>query len=193
VKSTTSGNYSNHRGVRMSSLPCVAGLTRERVAREFNERGPEVCRTETALDLHANNPELLDIAVRRARAVGDFAAIMTGFSMFYRLLTAEARAALDTSDGVSDRRQSDLLPRVSRLTRAVVVRRIDDIGSQEFTRQMLAELERNNPELLRVSQHYARDQADYGGVMEGFALLYACLLAQARVGTSRHRVRMAFK
>jgi hypothetical protein len=131
--------------------------------------------------------------VRRARAVGDFAAIMTGFSMFYRLLTIEARAAFDTSDGVSDRRQSDLLPRVSRLTRAVVVRRIDDIGSQEFTRQMLAELERNNPELLRVSQHYARDQADYGGVMEGFALLYACLLAQARVGTSRHRVRMAFK
>jgi hypothetical protein len=177
----------------MSSLPCVAGLTRERIAREFDERGPEVCRTETALDLHANNPELLDIAVRRARAVGDFAAMMTGFSMFYRLLTAEAHAALGTSGELPDRSQVSLLPRVSPITRAIVVRRIDDIGAQEFTRETIAELERNNPELLHVLQDFARDQADYGGVMEGFALLYACLLAQARVGRSRHRMSVAFK
>jgi hypothetical protein len=177
----------------MNFLPCVAGPTRERIAREFDERGPEVCRTETALDLHANNPELLDIAVRRARAAGDFGAIMTGFSMFYRLLTAEARAALGAPGELPDRPQLRLLPRVSSLTRAVVVKRIDAVGSHQFTRETLAELERNNPELLRVSQHFARDQADSGAVMEGFALLYACLLAQARVGTARHRVRMASK
>jgi len=39
------------RGVRMSSLPRVAGLTWEKVAREFDDRGPEVCRTEITLDL----------------------------------------------------------------------------------------------------------------------------------------------
>ena len=76
----------------MSSLPRVAGLTRERIAREFDDRGPDVCRTEIILDLEANNPELLDVAARCARDVGDFARIMTGFCLFYRLLTAEARA-----------------------------------------------------------------------------------------------------
>ena len=51
----------------MSTLPRVAPLTRERIAREFDDRGPEVCRTEIALDLEANNPEILDMATRCAR------------------------------------------------------------------------------------------------------------------------------
>ena len=77
----------------MSTLPRVTPLTRERVAREFDDRGPEVCRTEIALDLEANNPEILDMATRCARDVGEFTRVMTGFCMFYRLLTHEARAA----------------------------------------------------------------------------------------------------
>jgi hypothetical protein len=163
----------------MSSLPRVGGLTRERIAREFDDRGPEVCRTEIILDLEANNPELLDMAARCARDVGDFARVMTGFCLFYRLLTAEAHAALGTSHGSGDPRQLSLLPRVSAATRAAVVRRIDAISSQEFTREALAELERNNPELLLMAHNFAEDQEDYLGVMQGFALLFACLSAEA--------------
>jgi hypothetical protein len=160
----------------MSSLPRVAGLMRERIAREFDDRGPDVCRTEIILDLEANNPELLDVAARCARDVGDFARIMTGFCLFYRLLTAEARAVPGNTGAA---RQLSLLPRVSRATRAEVVRRIDAVGSQEFTREALAELERDNPELLIMAHNFAEDQADYLGVMQGFTLLYACLAAEA--------------
>jgi hypothetical protein len=163
----------------MSSLPRVGGLMRERVAREFDDRGPEVCRTEITLDLEADNPELLDMAARCARDVGDFARIMTGFCMFYRLLTAEARAARRTSPDLGDRQQFSLLPRVSPATRAALVKRIDAIGSKAFTRESVAELEANNPELLVMAHNFAEDQADYGGVMQGFALLYASLLAEA--------------
>jgi ketol-acid reductoisomerase len=72
-----------------------------------------------------------------------------------------------------------LLPRVSRETRANIVKHIDAVGSSEFTREVIAELEKNNPELLQMWHHFAEDQADYVGVMQGFALLYACLLAEA--------------
>jgi hypothetical protein len=85
----------------MSTLPRVAPLTRERVAREFDDRGPEVCRTEIALDLEANNPEILDMATRCARDVGEFTRVMTGFCMFYRLLTYEARAAARAASAMS--------------------------------------------------------------------------------------------
>jgi hypothetical protein len=161
----------------MSSLPLVAALTRERVAREFDDRGPDVCRTEIIMDLEANNPEWLDMAARCARDVGEFTRVMTGFCMFYRLLTAQARAALGAAGAGSE--QFSLLPRVSGATRDAIVKRIDAAGSHEFTRQAIAELERGNPELLLMSHNFAEDQADYGGVMQGFALLYASLLAEA--------------
>ena len=162
----------------MSSLPCVAALTRERVAREFDDRGPEVCRTEITLDLEANNPELLDMAARCARDVGNFARVMTGFCMFYRVLSAQARAVLDASSD-PDKQRLSLLPRVSAATRAEIVRRIDAIGSEEFTREAIGELERANTELLFMAHNFAEDHPDYGGGIQGFALLYACLLAEA--------------
>jgi hypothetical protein len=162
----------------MSSLPRVTPLTRERVAREFDDRGPEVCRTEITLELEANNPELLDMAARCARDVGNFARVMTGFCMFYRVLAAQARAGLDASSDL-DEQQLSLLPRVSPATRAAIVLRIDALGSQEFTRETATELEHNNPELLLMSDNFASDHSDYGGVMQGFTLLYACLLAEA--------------
>jgi hypothetical protein len=155
----------------MGSLPRVGAHTRERVAREFDDRGPDVCRTEIALDLEANNPELLDIAQRCARDVGDFARIMTGFCMFYRVLTVEGQ-------GMQSRR----LPGVSRATRASIAERIDTVGSRQFTSEVVTELERGNPELLMLSHHFAEQQSDYVEVMQGFALLYACLLAEARHG-----------
>jgi hypothetical protein len=149
----------------MRPLPRVDAVMRERIAREFDDRGPEVCRAEIIADLEANNPELLDIATRCARDVGDFLRVMTGFCMFYRLLNAQA--------------QGTSLPRVSDGTRADIVKRIDSIGSQAFTRDAIADLESNNPQLLLTAHHFAADQADYAGVMQGFALLYACLSAEA--------------
>ena len=163
----------------MSALPCVSNLTRERIAREFDDRGPDACCTEITRELEAHNPELLDMATRCARDVGDFRRIMTGFCMFYRLLTAEADAALGTSREPGKGRQPILLPRVSGSTRDAIVKRIDAIGSREFTREAIGELERNNPGLLSMWHNFAEDQADYAGVMQGFALLYACLAAEA--------------
>jgi hypothetical protein len=72
-----------------------------------------------------------------------------------------------------------MLPRVSAQTRAQIVRRIDSLGSQGFTNEVIADLERFNPELLQTAHNFAEEQADYGGVMQGFALLYACLCAEA--------------
>jgi hypothetical protein len=46
--------------------------------------------------------------------------------------------------------------------------------------------------VLRPAAH-STGSMHCGWMSEGVALLYASLLAQARVGTSRHRVRMALK
>ena len=162
----------------MSVLPRVDALSRERIAREFDDRGPEACRAEIIADLELNNPELLDMAGRCARDVGDFPRIMTGFCMFYRLLSAAARVGTGTGAAGTGRDFSPL-PRVSAATRAAIVGRIDVLGSMEFTGEAIAGLEHDNPELLLMSHNFATDQVDYGGVMQGFALLYACLMAEA--------------
>jgi hypothetical protein len=53
-------------------LPCVSHitLTRERIARELDDRGPEVCLTETLQELSVSNPEILDIATKCAESFG---------------------------------------------------------------------------------------------------------------------------
>jgi hypothetical protein len=161
----------------MATLPRVDRITWERVSREFDERGPEVCRTEIIRELEVDNPEILDMAKRCARDVGDFNRIMNGFCMFYRLLNAEARAGMNASE----RRvahHSTMLPRVSPMTRAGVAESIERVGNVEFTRETIAALERNNPELLQMGHSFAENQSDYAGVIQGFALLYACLLAE---------------
>ncbi len=163
----------------MISLPRVRDSTRERVAREFDARGPDVCRSEILKDLEVGNPELLDMATRCARDVGDFARTMTGFCMFYRVLTVEARAALAPAEDQGTQ-QFALLPRVSPATRMEIVSRIDAIGAEEFTRLALAECERSNPELLLMWHNFAEEHVDYIRVMQGFALLYAALSAEAR-------------
>jgi hypothetical protein len=73
------------------------------------------------------------MATRCARDVGEFTRVMTGFCMFYRLLTYEARAASAMSHVPGDNQKLSLLPRVSAQTRAQIVRRIDSLGSQGFT------------------------------------------------------------
>lgn len=163
----------------MATLPRVDSTTWERVSREFDDRGPEVCRTEIIRKLEMDNPEILDMAMRCARDVGDSDHIMNGFCIFYRLLDAEASAGLNASELRVVHYTTSVLPRVSPMTRARVADRIKRVGSAAFTRDTITALERDNPELLRMGHSFAENQSDYGGVIQGFALMYACLLAEA--------------
>ena len=150
----------------MSWLPLVAEHTRERVCREFDNLGPEACVAETTAELARDNPEILDMARRSAADLG--AETMIGFAMFYRLLVAQSRFLKFAA-----------LPRVSQEVRARIARRIDERGTADFTRDALAELARDNPELLQMAHHFASRQNNYLATMQAFALLYAALAAQA--------------
>jgi hypothetical protein len=164
----------------MSVLPRVTELTRERISREFDEFGPDVCLTEIKADLRKHNPELLDMASRWAGGGAQTSSLMTAFSMFYRLLTAEARSLLESGTLY-------LLPRVSADVRDAIVQRIDRTSGEAFTREAIDNLEAHNPELLQMAHSYASHRPDYGRTMQGFALLHEALLLQFRVDrVSRH-------
>jgi hypothetical protein len=152
----------------VSPLPPVTPLTRERIAREFDDRGPPACMAEIEDDLRRHNPELLDMASRCARSLGDDRRIMMGFGMFYRLLLAPSDAGGMLSP----------LPRVTAHTRDMIVRTIDSKGSEAFTMDVIAELETNNPELLQMAHGFASRQKDYLSVMQGFALVYRSISEQ---------------
>jgi hypothetical protein len=163
----------------MSSLPRIAEYTRERIAREFDNLGPDACLAEIMGDLRQNNPELLDMASKCAADVGSPPAIMVGFGMFYRLLVAEASAGRARVPQAREGVQVNFLPRVTPETRGIIVRQIEQTGSKAFTRNYLDHLEQNNPELLHMAHDFASRHEDYLGTMQGFILLYASLIAQA--------------
>jgi hypothetical protein len=156
----------------VSPISTVTPLTRERIAREFDDRGPEACTAEVVLDLKRNNPELLDMASKCASSLGRNPRIMTAFGMFYRLILAPA---------VPDGQHSMLnpLPRVTPETRDEIVRQIDRMGAEAFTVSIIEDLERDNPELLQMAHDFASRHTDYLPLMQGFALLYRSLVAQA--------------
>jgi len=149
-------------------------LIRERLAREFDDRGPEACIAEVIADLQQHNPELLEMAIKWAKSSDDCARVMQGFGMFYRLILAPS---------VPDSRASSLnpLPRVTPLTRDEIVAQIDEIGSELFTMNGVAELEAQNPELLQMAHNFASTRPDYLRVMQGFVLFYKSLAHQAVV------------
>lgn len=135
---------------------------------------------EIVQQLRSENPELLEMASKCAADVGDSSRIMTGFGMFYRLLTVESLPPAGSETRLNP------LPRVAPETRDFLVQRIDEMGTQAFTMESIDELERSNPELLQMAHHFASRQADYLGVMQGFGLLYQSLLVQ----TAADRARM---
>ena len=160
-------------------VPRVSELTRERIAREFDDLGPDACFAEISADLRVHNPELLSMAMMCANDVGNPAKVMIGFGMFYRLLIAEAAVPHEPSPSDSEHRLSPL-PRVTPETRDLLVKQIDASGAAAFTMDAIAELERDNPELLQMAHNFASTQPDYLAVMQGFALIYASLVAQSR-------------
>jgi hypothetical protein len=159
----------------MSLLPRVTEKARELIAREFDTRGPDVCMAEIITHLEAHNPELLDMAAKWARGLGNPERAMLGFGIFYRLL-------MPTPPGTG---LLTPLPRVNEETRARLVREIDEKGTDEFTREAVTELERRNPELLQMAHNFASGLDDYLHAMQGFALLYRSLAVQWRSDRAR--------
>ncbi|SDR63504.1 hypothetical protein SAMN05519103_08686 [Rhizobiales bacterium GAS113] len=162
----------------MSILPRITELTRERIAREFDDAGPEACVAEITNELKRDNPELLDMAFKCAADIGNPSKIMVGFGMFYRLLMAQALA--------SDRRSlMNPLPRVTMETREMIVGEIDKKGSEVFTLDAIEDLENTNPELMQMAHHFASWHRNYIGVMQGFALLYRSFIVQSIADRAR--------
>lgn len=162
----------------MSPLPVVTPITRERIAREFDDRGPEACVAEVLTDLQRNNPELLDMAMKWSSSLKNSPRAMTEFGMFYRLILAPALP--DTGEMLLHP-----LPRVTADTRDLIVRQIDEAGSEAFTLAIVEDLEQSNPELLQMAHAFASREPDYLPVMQGFALLYKALIDQAASDTRR--------
>ena len=133
---------------------------------------------EIEVELGHHNPELLDIAVKCARDLGNYHKTMIGFGMFYRLLSRSAVPA--GGPGLLSP-----LPTVTPDTRDLIVNQIDRKGSEAFTMSIIAELELNNPELLRMAHGFATRQPDYLSLMQGFALFYQSLRAQSMADHSR--------
>jgi len=158
----------------MSVLPRVSPFTRELMSREFDDLGPAACVSEIVQDLQRNNPELLHMASQWVNDLHDPDRVMTAFSMFYRLLTAELPAPRGDS-GLSP------LPRVSDDARIMIVERIDIEGADRFSLNAIDEMDQSNPELLQMAHYFASDRADYAQVMRGFALLYATLQVQSDI------------
>ena len=157
----------------MSVVPRVTDFTRERISREFDNLGPDACMADIRKDLARHNPELLDMATKWAREAKDGERLLTAFAMFYRLLAAETLARLEAG-------ALSALPRVSSETREQIVARIDEIGSEEFSRVAIRNLEFANPELLQMAHSIASQRADYARTMQGFALLHEALLRQSQ-------------
>jgi hypothetical protein len=156
----------------MSLLPRVTEKARERVAREFDTRGPEACMAEIIGHLQRHNPELLNMAARCAADLGNPEKAMVGFGIFYRLLIEQFPASAAAADLAP-------LPRVGARTRALLVAEIDEMGAAAFTRDAIAELEQGNPELLQMAHNFASGLGDYLHAMQGFALLYRSLIVQS--------------
>jgi hypothetical protein len=163
----------------MSALPRVEESMREKVAREFDDLGPDECIAEISEHLRENNPEWLHMASRCAGDVGDARLVMGGFCMFYRLLIAQAvpshplTTASDVAVGLNP------LPRVTEMTRSALVVEIDQRGTEAFIRDAIQAMEDSNPELLQMAHNFASEHENYAGIMQGFALLYAALLKQS--------------
>jgi hypothetical protein len=158
--------------VAVTIISVVTPLTRERIAREFDDRGPKACVEEVLADMRQNNPELLDMASKCASSLANSQRVMMGFGMFYRLILAPAAP-------VNEKNMLHLLPRVTPGTRDLLVRQIDDAGTEAFTLSVVEDLERSNPELLQMAHNFASQQPEYLPVMQGFALLYKALTDQA--------------
>ena len=163
----------------MSPLPRVAESTREQIAREFDQLGPDACIAEISAHLREHNPEWLFMATKCADDASDPKRIMGGFCMFYRLLIAQASPDHPLTKTPGALALLNPLPRVTAQTRAAIVAAIDESSPETFVNDAILQLEGGNPELLQMAHYFASAHENYLGTMQGFALLYAALLIQS--------------
>ncbi|GAA0736423.1 hypothetical protein GCM10009106_22660 [Sphingomonas japonica] len=154
-------------GGASGDLPLIDERLWERVARDFDEIGPEACMAELLDELLAHNPHYLEMAMRSARDVGDSERILSGFAMFYRILWLSARE------------RGRPLPRITPETRDAIAALAGECGEAQFVRLATQTLLDENPGLLQMADSFASRHDDYLGIMQGFALLYKSLSAQA--------------
>ena len=162
----------------MNLLPRVTALTRQRISREFDDRGSEACMVEIIKHLKQHNPEFLDMAVKCATDIGDPHRMLTGFGMFYWLLVAQSPVSTHAPT-------LNPLPRVTPEIRHELVRQIDEQGSEAFIMQAIEDLEQGNPELLQMAHSFASSSREFLDSIQGFALLYKSLISQS-VSDRRH-------
>ncbi|MET1083424.1 MAG: hypothetical protein ABWY12_10310 [Burkholderiales bacterium] len=153
----------------MASLPPVPERHWERVARDFDDVGPEACVREIVEELLAANPHYLAIARRCARDAAEEAGAFTGFAKFYRILALDAR----------DR--GSAVPRIGAQTLDVIDTLIEEFGEERFIVLATELLCEENPCLSQMADSFASRQQDYLTVMQGFVLLYKCLSVQATI------------
>ena len=113
------------------------------------------------------------MAAKCAADAEDPRKVLLGFGMFYRLLIVQLPAQTNTAAPITP-------PRVSAETRALLVAEIDEMGTETFTVNAIAELQESNPELLQMAHNFAANLENYLHVMQGFALLYRSLLMQSQ-------------
>jgi hypothetical protein len=125
--------------------------------------------TEIIDELLAHNPHYLEMALRCANGSTEPERILTGFAMFYRILALDAR----------DR--GGAVPRITPETRDIMGALIGEFGEERFVLLATETLQDQNPCLLQMADSFSSRQEDYLATMQGFALLYKCLAAQAVV------------
>jgi hypothetical protein len=149
------------------TLPSVHEIFWERVARDFENVGPEACMAEIVDELLAQNPHYLEIAIRSACDSGAPERVLTGFAMFYRILALGAR----------DR--GGALPRITLETRDAIAALVSELGEAQFTSLATDTLRDENPCMMQMADSFASRFPNYLLVMQGFVLLYRMLSAQA--------------
>ena len=160
-------------------LPRVAQSTREQIAREFDDLGPDKCIGEISAHLREHNPEWLNMAAKCASDVGNPERIMGGFCMFYRLLIAQASPEHKLTMIPGAPATLNPLPRVTTATRSAILAASDKDNTEIFIFDAIRELERGNPGLLQMADYFASANGNYLGITRGFALLYTALVIQS--------------
>jgi hypothetical protein len=149
------------------TLPLVHEIFWERVARDFENVGPEACMAEIVDELLVQNPHFLETAIRCARDSNAPQHVLAGFAMFYRILALGAR----------DR--GGALPRITIETRDAIAALASEFGDAQFTSLATDTLRDENPCMMQMADSFASRFSDYLLVMQGFVLLYRMLSAQA--------------
>ncbi len=151
----------------MRALPPVDEIFWECVAREFDDAGPQNKVATIVDELLIDNPHYLDMATGCARECRNPDRVLTGFAMFYRIIALAAR----------DRGRA--MPRITDDTRDVISTLLGEFGEERFTFLATEMLHSENPYLLRMADSFASPSDNHEAIMQGFALLYKALSAQA--------------